>query len=158
MFDLIFLNFIFFLCVIILALGTLFISSKGFIGIWSQKFLSVNTIGELFVSMIMVVGIIMLIINLFLVFIHYYVSIVQLSIEPYCEIDKTIADPVRYWPPGTAQTCGIIVTAAALYRATPGNHRVKVTTALGSIAITVPLNVWIYAVENPNRFNQIMFS
>lgn len=45
-----------------------------------------------------------------------------------------------------------------MYRATPGSHRIKATTALGSLAITVPLNVWIHAVENPNGFNQLMFS
>lgn len=106
MLDLLFLDIILFMCVAILSAGIVVMSDKGFLGIRLQKFLSVQTIGELLVSIFMVVGIIMLIINLFLAFINYFLCLGPVSIEPHCIIDKTTtaSDPVRYWPSGTAQT------------------------------------------------------
>lgn len=160
MFNLILLNVMLYLCTVILSLMIIFMSYKGFFGVKLQKFLAINSMGELFVSIVMVVGILMFIINLIVVFINIIINIDYHSIDYSCVIDKNnnTQDPVRYWPSGTAQTWGIIGTAAALYRATPGSPRLKTAAALSSLTITIPLNVYLHAVENPNGFNRLMYS
>ena len=39
-----------------------------------------------------------------------------------------------------------------------GSNKVKVAAALSSLGITIPLNVYLHAVENPNGFNRLMYS
>ncbi len=158
MLNLFFLKFFLFICVFILSLLIVFMSHRGFFGIFLHKFLGGNRIGELFVSVVMVVGVLMFISNLFLMVYNYFISLDSLGIGYSCVVDENsnTADPVRYWPTGTKMTWGIIGTAAALYRASPGSHRAK--TGVISMAITIPLNVWTHAVENPNGCQRLMFS
>ena len=178
MLNLIFLYFILYICTVILSLMIIFMSYKGFFGVKLQKLLAVNTMGKLFVSIIIIVGILMFFINLIVVFINFILNIDYYSIDYFCILDKNQnnnahhspygvrGDLVKFWPSllhvgatgHTAQTWAIIGTAAALYRSTPGSFITKASVALSSLIITIPLNVYLYAVENPNGFNRLMYS
>ena len=152
----------YFLTLVIFILSTLVsIAGKyGLLGVSLQKILNYRTKVELIVVIVMVSGILMVCANILYLIINYFLSINNLNSYASCIIDSNsnAQDPVRFWPSGTAQTWGIIGSAAALYRATPGSVRVKTTAALVSLGITIPLNVYIHAVENPNGFNRLMYS
>lgn len=114
-------------------------------------------------------GIISLMIELTLSIIHYFDLNLGFQIL-YSHVDNnTISltldngsnqpqDPVRWWPSGTPQSWNIIGAAAAAYRMTPGSPRVKGVAALATLGVTIPSLVYVVAVENPNGFNQLMFS
>jgi hypothetical protein len=67
-------------------------------------------------------------------------------------------DPVRYLPSGTVQSWGVIGTALAVHRLTPGSPRVKAIAALGSLTITIPSTVYHHAVENPVGFREFFYT
>ena len=53
---------------------------------------------------------------------------------------------------------GILAGALAIYRLTPGTHKARSIAAIGSLGVSIPAAVWFHAVENPQGFNQIMYS
>jgi hypothetical protein len=57
-----------------------------------------------------------------------------------------------------AQTLSILVSAIAIYRMVSNNGRLKAIAAIGSIGISIPINIYFHAVENSNDFNRFMYS
>ena len=137
--NLIILKILLLLFVFLLSLIIVYIASQGLLGNRIQKYLSVSTKSELFVSVIIVTGLFMLTINLLLMLINYFLQINLQGINSINIIDGNVSaqDPVRYWPPGTAQTWSVIGSAAAIYKAVPGSNRTKIFAAFGSLAVTL---------------------
>lgn len=107
----------------------------------------------------MVVGVLMFISNLFLMFNNYFISLDNLGIG-YSSVVDTInsMDLVRYWPFSSSLIWGVIATAFAVYIFTPGSTRVRAGVALASMIVSIPIIVFTQAVEQPIRFNRLMFS
>ena len=113
----------------------------------------------------MVSGILMLILNINLLVINYLLNISNLNVDFFAMllcgvvVNNSVAqDPIRYWPSGIAQSYGIVGTALAVYRFTGGSHRIRAKAALSTMAITIPINVWFHANENPHGFNTLIYS
>ena len=129
-------------------------------GVIRSKFLHSKTAGELIIVIIMVSFILMVSVNILYLIINYFLCINNLNTYTSCVIDNNsnAQDPVRFWPSGTAQTWGILGAAATIYRSFPGSRQAKIWLALSSLSVTIPLNVYFHAVENPNGFNRLMYS
>ena len=158
--QLIYLKYLLFIVTIILSIGISFLGKSGYLGVRLQTFFNYKSLGELFLVVVMVSSILMLFINSIIIIYSYFYIVNNINVCVSSGIDERVnaPDPVRFWPSGTAQTWGILGTAAAVYRGMNGSNKVKVAAALSSLGITIPLNVYLHAVENPNGFNRLMYS
>lgn len=158
LFELFYLKFILGLVIILLSICMIYLGKSGLFGSNLQKFLNYNSLSELIFVTVMVSGVFMLLANLLFLIHNYLFNLNNLGLSLIDKTGPPAQDPVRFWPSGTAQTWGIIGTAIAVYRITAGSPRIRTYAALSSLGISVPLNVYFHAVENPNGFNRLMYS
>lgn len=146
------------LFLIIFSILISYLGNSGLFGTKLKKILSYNSLSELIFVTVLVSCFFMFLAN-FLFLIHNYLfNLNNLGLSIIDKNAPSAQDPIRFWPSGTPQTWGIIGTAALVYRGTPGNTKIKTFAALSSLGITIPLNVYFHAVENPNGFNRLMYS
>ena len=165
MLYLFFIKFLIVISVFFLSAIIVLLSNKNYLGSFLKNFCYSNTLSEIFVSTIIVSGVLMLLLNISFVLINYFITLANSALPQLDHLTCTVLDknsvaqdPIRYWPSGIAQNWGIIGSALAVYRFTGGSHRIRATAALSTMAITIPINVWFHAVENPHGFNTLVYS
>ena len=165
MFTLFIIKFLIVLNVFSLSAIIVLFSNKNYLGSFLKNFCYSNTLSEIFVSTIIVSGVLMLVLHINFLLINYFLTLFNFGLPQIdhltCSVldkNSVAQDPIRYWPSGVAQSWGIIGSALAVYRFTGGNHRIRATAALSTMAITIPINVWFHAIENPQGFNTLIYS
>ena len=147
-------NIIIFLLVLLQSYLIVFIIKKGLFGLKLQKNFESNSIIEYFLLVVIVSTVIFFFVELLFALLNYFIihfniDFLNMSILDV-DANTNAQDPVRWWPSGVPQTWSIMGIAAAIYRTT--RPRVRAVAALSSMGITIPLNIYFHAVENPHGF------
>ena len=150
-----------------LTIFIVFLSKRGYLGNKLFKFSVSDSLFETLIVSLIIFSAILWILHFISVLVSYSNSVVKTDIwfgvgeginNNINTSNTNPQDPVRLWPSGTIQSWGIIGTALAVHRLTPGSPKVKAIAALSTLPITIPSAVYFHAVENPVGFREFFYT
>ena len=147
---------------ILLSVLKLYIANKSLFSNKINNYFKYNSTLEYLTLLLIISGLILFILNALFIIVSYLNMHLKLDILNMSSnntvLETLILCFVRWWPSGTTQSWACLGAAVAVYRTIPGDRRVKTIAGIASLGLSIGMSIYSQAVENPNGFNQLMYS